>query len=78
MRVVRNFWINARIDGRNTNLSGGPRSKGGAFEQTIYQRSDGSVTVAAQIDAYAMTDGTLVLRITDGQGNLIHEHRTNR
>ncbi len=39
--AIRNFWIEARIDGRKTVLKGGPRGKDEGFEIDIYQRSSG-------------------------------------
>ena len=34
---MRNFWIEVKIDGRKTLLKGGPKSKTGGFELTLYQ-----------------------------------------
>lgn len=36
---VRNFWIDADIDGRQTMLGGGPRSSDGGMDVTIYHIS---------------------------------------
>jgi len=41
--AVRNWWIEADVDGRKTPLSGGPRSKDGGFQLTIYQRVKGNI-----------------------------------
>lgn len=38
--AVRNFWIDANIDGRLTELSGGPRDKTGGMDVTIKQRAE--------------------------------------
>lgn len=34
-RNVRNFWIEGRIDGRESVLKGGPKNKAGGF-QTVF------------------------------------------
>lgn len=47
--AVRNFWIEAEIDGRQTALAGGPRSKDGGMTVTIYQRDKGGITEAVNI-----------------------------
>ena len=39
--AVRNFWVDADIDGRQTGLGGGPMSKDGGMDVTIYQRDGG-------------------------------------
>jgi hypothetical protein len=40
--TVRNFWIEATVDGRKTPIAFGPRAKDGGFELKIYQREEGS------------------------------------
>jgi len=51
-RNVRNFWIAANIDGRQSNLSGGPKSKDGGFSMSIQIRDDGDVLDALHIRGY--------------------------
>lgn len=46
---MRNFWINAVIDGRKTPLKGGPRSKKGGFIIEISQRDKGKETTPIKI-----------------------------
>lgn len=53
---VRYFWIDASIDGRQTMLSGGPRSKDGGMDITIYQREDGGIKTAVRIWCRARGD----------------------
>lgn len=43
-RNVRNFWIDANIDGRASTLSGGPKSSGGGMRLSILQRERGSIS----------------------------------
>ena len=49
--AVRNFWVEADIDGRQTMLSGGPRAKNGGMDVTIYQRDEGSIKTAVRISS---------------------------
>lgn len=51
-RNVRNFWIDVDVDGRRERLSGGPVSKDGGFEATIYMRDAGEVRRAVEIRGY--------------------------
>lgn len=59
---VRNWWIDADIDGRQTRLEGGPRRKDGGFTLRIYQREDGSISKAGWIEGFVGADGALILR----------------
>lgn len=47
--AVRNFWIDAEIDGRKTELCGGPRAKDGGMEITVYQRNKGQIEKGVRI-----------------------------
>lgn len=62
-RNVRNFWLEGRIDGRASEITGGPVSAGGGFTLTVYQRDGGRVTTAARITGWATPDGTLRLDV---------------
>ena len=67
---VRNWWLEADIDGRKTTLEGGPRNKEGGFDLTIYQRDKGSIRKAAFIRGRVNRDGFLVLETSvDGLEN---------
>lgn len=50
--AVRNFWIDAYIDGRQTVLSGGPKNKNGGMDVIIYQREEGGIVTAVRIDCF--------------------------
>lgn len=54
-RNVRNFWIEAEIDGREHPLAGGPKSKDGGFTATVKMRHGGTVLSALKIDGYPIT-----------------------
>ena len=42
-RNVRNFWVCADIDGRESLLESGPRPKNGGMTVSISQRNDGGI-----------------------------------
>lgn len=67
-RNVRNFWIEASVDGRESKLSGGPVRKDGGFSLTIFVRDDGDVTRALEIDGLCTSEGKLILRVTPKLG----------
>lgn len=75
--AVRNFWIDASIDGRKTDLSGGPASKEGGMDVTIKQRSKGGIVTAYRIHCYECV-GELVTKVYDTNGELICRHVTER
>lgn len=64
-RNVRNFWLDARVPGRSTALEGGPVGKTDGFDQTIYMRRDGGVTVGARLRGW-YGGGRLHLEIEPG------------
>ena len=39
--ALRNFYVKARIDGRETELAGGPRRKDGGMTIRVLQRDEG-------------------------------------
>ncbi len=59
-KFVRNFWIDADIDGRQGMVSGGPRTKDGGMFIKIYQRDQGSIVTACTIQCAVEPDGKLV------------------
>ena len=61
--AVRNFWIEAAIDGRKTRLRGGPVSKDGGFSLTIYQRSNGGIVRALVIEGMVASRPAGLLRL---------------
>lgn len=73
MGQVRNFWIKARIDGRQTELEGGPRSREGEFSQTIYIRDEGSIVTGVNISGRVDREGKLRLEVYPGAGRHIEQ-----
>ncbi|HNW57797.1 MAG TPA: hypothetical protein PKM69_08490 [Bacteroidales bacterium] len=43
-RNVRNFWIYAKIDGRDTRLTGGPSAENGGMSVEIFFRENGQIS----------------------------------
>lgn len=74
---MRNFYLTAKVDGRKTLLTAGPRSKYGGFDLHIQQRDKGIITSAIKVTGYA--DGPdLVLNVYAEDGNLITTIRSVR
>lgn len=64
-RNVRNFWIEADIDGRSTTLEGGPRSRDGGISVTLYIRERGEVSDAVTVHGSPSADGrALILNVS--------------
>lgn len=75
-RNVRNFWIEADIDGASSKLAGGPRNREGGFELTIFMREDGEAKTAMHVVGMVDTDGELVLKVGAAEDHF--EIRTTR
>jgi hypothetical protein len=75
-RNVRNFWIEADVDGASSKLSGGPRNSEGGFELTIYMREEGEAKTAMHIVGMVDTGGELVLKVGAAEDHF--EIRTKR
>lgn len=67
--AVRNFYIDADIDGRATMLSGGPRAKDGGMDIELYQRDDGKILRIASIRCRAHGN-TLITSIEAAAENI--------
>ena len=75
--AVRNFWIDARIDGRKTELAGGPAGKFDGMRVCIKQRNHGGIDVAVKIESYANCNGELVTNVFVA-GELVGTYTTQR
>lgn len=62
-QVIRNFWIEASIDGRETKVTGGPRGKRDGFDLRIFMRNEGQVEQAVYISGWANSEGQLILEV---------------
>jgi hypothetical protein len=58
-RNVRNFWIEGYVDGRSSEITGGPKQRFGGMEFNLYQRNNGEVEKVASIMCFASSDGVL-------------------
>lgn len=75
--AVRNFYLSADIDGRETDLNGGPRAKDGGMCVQLYQRDEGGIEIAFRIRCIER-DGMLISRVYDRVGNEVAEFVTKR
>ena len=75
--ALRNFWQETEIDGRNTVLTGGPRSKTGGLRTNIYVRDEGSSVLACTIRC-TECDGDLIVDIYDKNGCCVYSDKTKR
>lgn len=75
--AVRNFYVEANIDGRETTLGGGPRNKEGDMTVRLYQRDEGAITEVLMIDCDER-DGNLITRVFDKDHNLLFTYETKR
>lgn len=62
-RNVRNFWIEAQIDGRASQIAAGPVKKDGGFDLEIMIRDKGWVSRCLDIIGRALPDGTLSVQV---------------
>ena len=74
--AVRNFYVKANIDGRETELAGGPRNKDGGMSITLYQRDKGAITEVIRINCFE-EDGQLFTYVRI-DGELVGGCKTER
>lgn len=74
--AVRNFFVDAEIDGRETDLGGGPRSKTGGMDVTVYQRNEGQIETAVKVRCRE-TLGLLITQVYV-DGKCVAEIKTKR
>jgi len=60
--VVRNFYVNARIDGWATPLTGGPQSKEGGLQLELTQRHKGAIIPVLKVWCHE-SGGTLLTEV---------------
>lgn len=67
--MTRNFWVQGRIDGRQTEITGGPARKDGGMVLDIWQRVDGERLCIASIECRAHGDDLVTyFGVADDQG----------
>ena len=74
--ATRNFWVNAEIDGRETPLAGGPRSKDGGMDVLLTVREDGGISEAVRIVCWS--DGAKNIVRVFFNGEIIAEREYRR
>lgn len=77
--AVRPFYLDANIEGRQTNCSGGPRRKDGNMFINITQRNEGNIETAIKIECSSFEeDGNLMLEshVYDDKGELVYSKVT--
>lgn len=75
--ALRNFWLEAEIDGRKTQLAGGPKNRTGGMTTKVYVRDQGTSVLACKI-VCRECKGDLIIRIYDKDGHLINSNTTKR
>ena len=76
---MRNFYVKADYEGRKTPLQGGPAGKYGNMGVDILWRDHGKSKVCVAIECISKADGkTLLVRVSDGVGNVIGEYEGER
>jgi hypothetical protein len=66
-RNIRPFWLSFSIKGRDSELSGGPRSGDGGFTGTITMRQDGEVGPAVRLHGSVRGDTIrLIIDVPEG------------
>ena len=71
---MRNFWITSKIDGRKSELSGGPKANSGKMITEIRQNVQGESKIVFTIKCYANGDGSLTTEIYNAMGHKITDY----
>ena len=56
---MRNFYIKAKVDGRKTPITGGPRNKDGSMSINFYQKEKGKSVEVLKIVSSVLPNGKL-------------------
>jgi hypothetical protein len=75
--AIRNFYLQGRIDGKTTEVSGGPASKTGGMYVDLFIRDQGQSRLGIRINCIEV-NGKLILNVEDSKGNSIHKIETKR
>jgi len=63
-RNVRNFWIEADIDGRKSAFASGPVRADGGISLRILQRDGGGIITALRVNGYVDREGRITLEVS--------------
>lgn len=76
--AVRNFYVEADIDGRQTTLGGGPRDKEGEMTVHIHQREEG-VAISDVVKIVCREyEGNLTTEVYNNEGVLVYSFKSKR
>ena len=56
---MRNFYMKAKVHGRKTSITGGPRRKDGGMFITLYQKEKGESVEILSVTSSVLPDGKL-------------------
>ena len=76
--AVRNFYIEADIDGRQTTLGGGPRKKDGEMTVRIHQREEGGINSDVVKICCGERNGVLTTEVYNNEGELVFTYNSKR
>lgn len=76
--AVRNFYVEADIDGRQTTLGGGPKAKDGEMTVLIHQRHDGDVVYHVVKIRCTERNGELLTEVFDKDGICVFSYASVR
>lgn len=76
--AVRNFWLEANINGYKSKVQGGPRRKEDGMEVTIYQRDNGEISTAFHVNCKVTPSGKLMTSVYDINYRLVTTFTTER
>lgn len=74
--AIRNFYLKADIEGKETKLTGGPRGKNGGMSVVITQRNKNGIEEAVRIECFEV-DGELYTGVYMNN-ELIGRYKTER
>ena len=76
--ATRPFYVGVDIEGRETMLKGGPRSRYGSVHINLNQRDKGGITTPFTVDQFSQTiDGKLMLvTVVRKFGEEVSRHET--
>lgn len=63
---MRNFWCEVEVDGRKTDMAGGPRSREEGLKITLYQRKNGEKVKAMTVTC--VTSGDILMTVVEVGG----------
>lgn len=72
-RCIRNFWLDAEIDGKRSRFASGPRARDGGFRLDIHYREHGSVSARSLRISGRCVQNKLTLKVEDGGTTVLNK-----